>query len=74
MEEEASAWAANFLVPQADLHRFIADFAGSPEEVKRFAAAQGVAPGIVVGQLQIRGILAYSCMNKLKDHYQWSDD
>tara|TARA_R110000850_G_scaffold42551_1_gene109178 strand:+ start:344 stop:568 length:225 start_codon:yes stop_codon:yes gene_type:complete len=74
LEEEASAWAANFLVPQADLHRFIADFAGSLEEVKRFAAAQGVAPGIVVGQLQIRGILAYSCINKLKDHYQWSDD
>jgi Zn-dependent peptidase ImmA (M78 family) len=74
LEEEANAWAANFLVPQADLHRFIADFAGSPEEVKRFAAAQGVAPGIVVGQLQKRGILAYSRMNKLKDHYQWSDD
>ena len=73
-EEEANDWAANFLVPRADLTRFISSFGGSPEEVKRFAASQGIAPGIVVGQLQKRRIIDYSQMNRLKDHYQWADD
>ncbi len=73
-EEEANEWAANFLVPQAELRKFIIRFDGTPEEVRAFAVEQGIAPGIVVGQLQKRGILAYSQMNGLKDHYQWSDD
>ena len=73
-EEEANDWAANFLVPKGDLARFISGFGGSPEEVKRFAASQGIAPGIVVGQLQKRGIIAYSQMNRLKDNYQWADE
>ncbi len=73
-EEEANEWAANFLVPQSQLHAFVAQFDGTVEEVTAFAAEQGIAPGIVVGQLQKRGILAYSQMNGLKDHYKWSDD
>lgn len=72
-EEEANEWAANFLVPQAELRKFIARFDGTAEEVRAFAAEQGIAPGIVVGQLQKRGVLAYSQMNSLKDHYQWSE-
>lgn len=73
-EEEANEWAANFLVPQPELRRFIAQFDGSAEQVCAFASEQGIAPGIVVGQLQKRGVIAYSQMNGLKDHYRWADD
>lgn len=73
-EDEANEWAANFLVPQSELRKFIVRFEGTPEEVRAFAAEQGIASGIVVGQLQKRRVLAYSQMNSLKDHYQWSDD
>jgi addiction module HigA family antidote len=72
-EEEANTWAANFLVPQHAMHRFIADFNGTAAEVTSFAAEQGVAPGIIVGQLQKRGILLYSEMNQLKERYKWAD-
>jgi HTH-type transcriptional regulator / antitoxin HigA len=73
-EEEANAWAANFLVPQAALRSFIAGFGGTASEVETFAASQGIAPGIVVGQLQKRGVLEFKHMNGLKVRFQWSDD
>lgn len=72
-EEEANAWAANILVPQAALTRFIAGFAGRKQEVEAFAREQGIAPGIVVGQLQKRRAIHFSQMNDLKERYQWAD-
>jgi hypothetical protein len=71
-QEEAYEWAANFLVPQQAMHRFVAEFQRTSREVRSFAAEQGIAPGIVVGQLQKLGILKfYSQMNKLKERYDW---
>jgi len=72
-EDEANAWAANFLIPQTALRRFIAGFGNTPEEVIAFAKAQGIAAGIVVGRLQKREIIAFSQMNKLKEGYRWID-
>jgi HTH-type transcriptional regulator / antitoxin HigA len=72
-EEEANRWAANFLIPQAALQRFIASFDGTPGEVLAFAVDQGVAAGIVVGQLQKAGALTYAQMNKLKERYRWTN-
>jgi HTH-type transcriptional regulator / antitoxin HigA len=73
-EEEANAWAANFLIPQSALQTFIAGFGKSPGEVIEFAEELGIAPGIVVGQLQKRGIIQFRHMNKLKERYQWVDE
>jgi HTH-type transcriptional regulator/antitoxin HigA len=73
-EEEANAWATNFLIPQTAMQRFVAGFDGrSPKEILLFANEQGIAPGIVVGQLQNRGILQFSQMNHLKSRYKWSE-
>jgi HTH-type transcriptional regulator / antitoxin HigA len=72
-EEEANNWAANFLIPQAALQAFMARFRGTPSEVLSFSEAQGIAPGIVVGQLQSRGVLGYNQMNHLKERFQWMD-
>jgi HTH-type transcriptional regulator/antitoxin HigA len=70
-EDEANNWSANFLVPQGDLQDFINNFQGSQSEILSFSAAQGIAPGIVVGQLQKRGVLRFNQMNHLKVRFQW---
>jgi len=72
-EEEANSWATNFLVPQAALQKFIAVFDYSPGSIVEFARQHGIAPGIVVGQLQKRGAIHFSQFNKLKERYQWGD-
>ena len=61
------------LVPQKDLKAFIRkskpDFKAS--EISQFADSIGVHPGIVVGQLQYRGEIAYrahrSMLVKVRD-------
>ena len=73
-EEEANAWASNFLLPQAAMRVFLAGFNGAAAEVEAFASDQGIAPGIVVGQLQKRGVIPYSHLNGLKAHFAWKDD
>jgi HTH-type transcriptional regulator / antitoxin HigA len=72
-EEEANKWAANFLIPESAMQRFIASFENTVDEILDFAGNQRIAPGIVVGQLQKREILGYSQMNNLKDRYKWLD-
>jgi HTH-type transcriptional regulator/antitoxin HigA len=71
-EHEANDWAANFLVPQNEMTRFITRFSYTEDEVIKFATAQGVAPGIVVGQLQHRKVLSFHEMNHLRERYIWS--
>lgn len=70
-EEEANSWATNFLVSQSALQSFIVKFRGTQSEVIAFAADQGIAAGIVVGQLQKRGILRFNQMNNLKERFEW---
>lgn len=71
-EAEANAWAADFLVPTTALKKFVKSFSGTDEEVKHFAAAHQIAPGIVVGQLQHAGVLGYNELNHLKVYYEWT--
>ncbi|WP_156639755.1 hypothetical protein [Bosea sp. PAMC 26642] len=39
-----------------------------------FAAEHGIAPGIVVGQLQHRKVLKFHHMNHLKVRYAWREE
>lgn len=72
-EEEANSWAANFLVPQHDLEKFIARRLFGMSDVTGFADDIEIAPGIVVGQLQNRGIVPWrSSLNKLKIPFEWA--
>jgi HTH-type transcriptional regulator/antitoxin HigA len=73
LEAEANDWAANFLVPQASMARFITRFSYKDSEVIRFAEEQGVAPGIIVGQLQHRKVIRFNQMNHLRQRYEWND-
>ena len=72
-EAEANAWAADFLIPSAAMRKFMQTFTGTAEEVRRFATAQQVATGIVVGQLQHAGVIGFAAHNKLKTFYKWAD-
>jgi len=71
-EREADAFSANFLVPpdvRADFPR-----RPTPTQVHGLAGRAGVAPGIIVGQMQHAGILGFdSRLNHLKRRYKWVD-
>ena len=71
-EEEANKFAADTLIPP----EFQAEMMSLPAEtraVMRFARKVGVSRGIVVGQLQHRGLLRRNQLNNLKHRYTWSE-
>ncbi|MER9407275.1 hypothetical protein NKI36_24905 [Mesorhizobium caraganae] len=49
----------------------VLSFSGLTAGCSEFAEEQGVAPGIVFGQLQHMKVLKYSQMNELKARYAW---
>lgn len=71
LEAQANDWAADFLVPADAMTRFITRYNYKADDIIAFAERQGVAPGIIVGQLQHRKVLPYSLMNELKDRFKW---
>ncbi len=71
-EEEANAWSAEFLVPQAQLFKFVAAGDLSERAVRSFANELGIAPGIVVGQLQKRNYLRYGQLSSLIERFEWT--
>jgi HTH-type transcriptional regulator/antitoxin HigA len=71
-EEEANKWAASYLVPPTAIENFIERGIFTPTSVKNFAVDVGIAPGIVVGQLQKREAIHYSYLNQLKRKFRWA--
>lgn len=72
-EQEADAFASDFLIPQRALDRFLEARDLSATAIERFAKAIGIAPGIVVGRLQHDGLLKYSQLNGLKVRFEWKE-
>ncbi|MBC9880867.1 HigA family addiction module antidote protein [Bradyrhizobium sp. INPA01-394B] len=72
-EDEANKWAAEFLIPAAELAKFVRAGDFSEEAVLDFAGVQGIAAGIVVGQLQKRDHLTYRQLNHLKQRFEWGE-
>ncbi len=71
-EEEANAFARDFLIPAADFRRFICSWDGrSLAPIKSFARDIGIAPGIIVGRLQHEKKLNFQTGNKMKARYRW---
>jgi HTH-type transcriptional regulator/antitoxin HigA len=58
-EQRADRFAAETLIPQSEMERFIAQMCPrfSKGKIKGFAARMGVHPAIVVDQLQHRGVI-----------------
>lgn len=75
LEEEANKFAADILIPPAELKRFLAS--GQQQSklvIEQFAAEIGIAPGIVVGRLQHDGVLPPTHCNDLKQGFEWALD
>lgn len=70
-EKEASAFAERVLVPPEWRDNMMA-LGTNSREVMRFARKLGIAPGIVVGQLQHYGRVTRSHLNGLKRRFTWA--
>ncbi len=71
-EQQANEFAARFLIPDAYKPRLSA-LPIDAHRIIKFARQIGVAPGIVVGQLQHIGRIKHSQMNSLKRRYEWRE-
>ena len=69
-EKAANDWACDTLISADDFEVFRRDRDYSERRVIQFAKAQGIAPGIVVGRMQRKGIIKYSMLNNLKEKYE----
>ncbi len=71
LEAEANSWASNTLIPPRAWQQFVATSPRSANAVTAFAEEQGIAPGIVVGMLQHKGVLPWTHLNRLKIRLRW---
>lgn len=71
-EVEANEFARNCIVPEAMEGKF-KQVPANREAVLRFSVSLGVAAGLVVGQMQHRGMIGYEKLNFLKRYYKWED-
>lgn len=69
-EIEANEFAASTLLP-SQFEMRLPEVANDTRAIMRLARDAGIAPGIVVGQLQHRGLLKQHYFNKLKVRYNW---
>lgn len=71
-EQEANAFAENELIKKKLLKQFIQTTSRyTKTSIIKFAKQVGIAPGVVVGQLQHKGVLPRSHCNDLKQQYEW---
>lgn len=68
-EKAADMWAGNTLISAEDFDAFKVRRDYSGQSVCEFAKEQGISPGIVVGRMQREGMIKYSMLNDLKEHY-----
>lgn len=73
-EDEANQFAVSELLPRKYFNAFLVRGDYSKKTIKSFAKAIGIAPGIVVGQLQHRGLLNVRFCNDLKQRYEWAHE
>ena len=69
IEREADSFAEDILLP-GDAREALEGVAKSAKAVVSFARSIGVAPGIVVGQMQHRGLVPHGWLNRLKRRFE----
>ena len=69
-EKAADKWSGDTLIAAEDFETFKRDRDYSEKGVLQFAKTQGIAPGIVVGRMQMEGMIKYSALNNLKEKYE----
>jgi len=71
-EQEANAYASQVIVPTPYRDEMLS-LGGSRFPIIQFAKKVGVAPGLIIGQLQHQGIVQYNQMQHLKRRFRWTD-
>ena len=71
-ELEANAFAAQAIIPTSHRDELFS-LGRSRFAIIEFAKKIGIAPGLVVGQLQHEGIIGFNQMQHLKRRYQWTN-
>lgn len=71
-EDEANEFATSTLIPKEHIKELQA-LGADGRAVMRFAKNIGIAPGIVVGQMQHRKLLTFAQLNNLKKRYKWAE-
>ena len=69
-EDEANQWSEKKLIDPKEFETFTYEGSYTEGSVLAFAEKQGIAPGIVVGRMQRKGIIEYSKLNNLKEQYE----
>lgn len=69
LEKEADEFAANYLVPKAQMKRWAPNQSTTDEEIIAFAKEIGIHPGIVAGRLQHDRIIPQNRCAQLKEKY-----
>ena len=70
-EHEANEYAAQVIVPVLYREELLS-LGGSRFPIIDFAKKVGVAPGLIVGQLQHEGIIRFNQMQHLKRRFRWT--
>jgi HTH-type transcriptional regulator/antitoxin HigA len=73
-EDEANEFSSKELIPCKVFKAFVASNRFSKLEIQSFANQVGIAPGIVVGQLQHKNLLPNNYCNDLKQFYKWDHE
>jgi Zn-dependent peptidase ImmA (M78 family) len=69
-EREANEFAAEMIVP-ADRVPELESLRPDEDTIRRFAVSLGVAPGLILGQLEHRKIIAYGRVRNLRRTWTW---
>lgn len=74
-EDEANRFAESEVIPKKEFNNFVrSTTCYTKADIIRFAKSIGIAPGIVVGQLQHKGLLPNTHCNDLKQRYVWDHE
>ena len=71
-EKEANEFSENELIPRKALQAFVSTKPFTKVNIQQFAQSLGIAPGILVGQLQHKQLLPRTQCNELKQRFQWA--
>ena len=71
-EREANEFASGCIVPASRWEEFISLW-DNQESILRFSISLGVAPGLIVGQLQHRNQIPQNRLNHLKRRWSWDE-
>jgi HTH-type transcriptional regulator / antitoxin HigA len=70
-EVAANRFAMDMLIPAADFETFLRRDDLSKDAIRKFAKAQGIAPGIVLGRLQYEKKLDWKQFRDMKRTFSW---